>query len=499
MEKSLPMKFDCNLISTRNRRLLKRIATFFIQYDVKAYLVGGYVRDALLKRKTADIDVAVKGNALTLGKLLAEKLGGTYVLLDLENKVARIVLKDAKKTELDLTSFEGKIETDLKRRDFTINAIAADLDEVTAASGDIKLIDPLKGIDDLTEGIVRAASDTTFFDDPVRVLRAVRFQTELGFQIHNHTEVLIKKATSLLHRSAGERIREELMRLLDASHYAQTISYLDELGILTAVFPELITAEGVTQPVEHHWDVFNHSLKCVGTVDYVLRAGDWDYGDKWVLKAVPWPSFCPRYFSEQVAGGSTRRSLMKLAALLHDVAKPQTKAPDKNGRMRFIGHPEQGAEIVEKIMERLHFSSKETKMVASMVKYHLRPTQMGQPPTSRAIYRFFRDTGDTGLAVLYLSLADHLATRGPGLIPAGWKEHTDIVRCIIKEHFRRDRIEPPPKLIDGHDLINVFGLKPGPKLGKLLEAVHEAQATGELTNRQQTLDYIRNVLSGRKK
>ncbi|HXY74987.1 MAG TPA: HD domain-containing protein [Dehalococcoidales bacterium] len=497
MDKSLPMQFERNLISTKTRRLLNRIAVFLKSRDAKAYLVGGYVRDILLKRKTADIDIAVKGNALELAKPLAEKLGGTFVPLDMKNRVARIVLKDAARTEIDFTSFRGKIEADLERRDFTINAIAIDLDEV-AGSGNIQLIDPLNGINDLDNRVVRSASETAFSDDPVRVLRAVRFQTELGFRIDRHTGALAKKAASFLNQCAGERIREELMRLLDASHDAQTILYVDKLGIINAAFPEMIRARGVTQPVEHHWDVYDHSLKCVGAVDYVLHSGGWDYDDKWILKAIPWPAVCPRYFSKQVASGSTHRSLMKLAALLHDIAKPQTKAPDKNGRMRFLGHPEQGAEIVENIMERLHFSSKEAKFVTVMVKYHLRPTQMGQPPTSRAIYRFFRDTGDAGLAVLYLSLADHLATRGPGLIPEGWKEHTNIVRCIIKEHFRRDRIEPPRKLVDGHDLINVFGLKPGPKLGKLLEAVREAQATGELTNRQQTLDYIRNVLTGRK-
>jgi poly(A) polymerase len=200
-----------------------------------------------------------------------------------------------------------------------------------------------------------------------------------------------------------------------------------------------------------------------------------------------------------VGGGSTRRTLMKLAALLHDVAKPQTKAPDKNGRMRFIGHPEQGAATVTAIMERLRFSTRETKLVAGMVQYHLRPTQMGNPPTRRAIYRYFRDAGDAGIDVLYLSLADHLATRGPGLIPEYWKEHADIIRFILEEHFNKDIPVSPAKLINGSDLITIFGLKPGPKLGKLLESAREAQAAGELTDRQEALDYIRNALTGRKK
>ncbi|HXX59226.1 MAG TPA: HD domain-containing protein, partial [Dehalococcoidales bacterium] len=411
---------------------------------------------------------------------------------------ARIVLKDAAGTELDLTSFRGKIETDLRRRDFTFNAMALDLPEVVSASADARLIDPFNGMKDLSNGVVRAVADKAFIDDPVRVLRAVRFYAELGFTIDFHTEELIKQSAGLLPESAGERIREEFMRLLDVSHDGQACIYLDELGILTVLFPELSAARGVSQPVEHHWDVFTHSLQCVKAVDFILRQGTWDYPDKWILKAVPWPSFCPKYFASQIGSGTSRRTLLKLAALLHDVAKPQTKAPDKNGRMRFIGHPEQGAEIVKKIMGRLNFSSKEKNFVTSVVQYHLRPTQMGLPPTSRAIYRYFRDTGDSGIAVLYISLADHLATRGPGLIPGGWREHANMVRYVLRQHFRRVETGPPPKLLDGHDLIDVFGLQPGPKLGELLESVREAQGAGELTNRHQALDYIRNVLSGRK-
>ena len=148
------------------------------------------------------------------------------------------------------------------------------------------------------------------------------------------------------------------------------------------------------------------------------------------------------YFDRPVSSGSTRRSLLKLAALLHDIAKPQTKAFDENGRMRFLGHPETGAEVVESILERLRFSAKEIKLVTLMVKHHMRPTQLSQDamPTSRAIYRYFRDTGDAGIDTLYLSLADHLATRGPGLLPDQWEYHTAAGGlCFKRAHFQQKR------------------------------------------------------------
>jgi poly(A) polymerase len=197
-----------------------------------------------------------------------------------------------------------------------------------------------------------------------------------------------------------------------------------------------------------------------------------------------------------VSSGSTGRSLLKLAALLHDIGKPQTKAFDENGRIRFLGHPETGAEAVESILERLRFSTKEVRLVTLMVKYHMRPTQLSQDamPTARAIYRYFRDTGDAGIDTLYLSLADHLAARGPGLLPDQWEYHTGLVAHVLKQHSQQ-KVTGPVKLMDGNDLINGFGMKPGAKMGALLEEIKEAQAAGEVTDREAAMDYVRKYLS----
>ncbi len=199
-----------------------------------------------------------------------------------------------------------------------------------------------------------------------------------------------------------------------------------------------------------------------------------------------------------MSSGSTRRSLLKLAALLHDIAKPQTKTLDVDGRARFLGHPQEGAATAAGILERLRFSTRETKLVELMVKNHLRPLQMSHEglPTHRAIYRYFRDTGEAGIDILFLSLADHLATRGTHLDPAQWQAHTQIIEYVLTRHMEEEGLSVPIKLIDGHDLIKIFGLSPGPGVGELLEAVREAQAAGEITTRQQALDYIRHLLTG---
>ena len=491
--------FSLSLIAPETLSLLKEIAGHISLKKGQAYIVGGLIRDALLGRDTADIDLAVKGNAPEIARALAGILHGTFVLLDSENGVGRVVLPretdDSEPRTVDIAAMNGTITADLARRDFTIDAMALDLREAAGGGTIAGLFDPLHGRDDLDHGILRTVSETAFSSDPVRLLRAVRLATELGFHIEPKTAAQVRASAALLAAVPGERVREELLRLFNASRGGRFLMEMDGLGLLSVLFPEMDAARGVGQPAEHHWDVFTHSIMTVSAIDFILHQGVWEFPAAGILEAMPWPAECAGHFEQTVAGGSTRRTLLKLAALLHDVAKPQTKAPDSNGRMRFLGHAEQGAETAATILERLRFSVRETRLVSVMVKYHLRPTQIGEPPSHRAIYRYFRDTGDAGIDILYLSLADHLATRGPELIPENWRLHTGNVRYVLEEHFKRESVIPPPKLIDGNDLMNVFGLAPGPRLGALLEAVREAQAAGELTTRQEALDYIHNALN----
>lgn len=484
--------------------LLTKVSSFLTEQDVQAYLVGGFVRDVLLGRDTADIDIAIAPDALEIAPKVAIALGGSYVLLDEVNRVGRVVLANKAapsargRWQLDFSTFKGSIEHDLARRDFTIDAMAVDLSRLGKDYTDVQLIDPLNGWNDLHQGVIRAVSETAFKSDAVRLLRAVRLAAELGFGIDNETEALIQRYCPLIAGVAGERVREELLRLLATSLAGQFLTYLNELGLVTAMIPELNQAKGVKQPKEHFWEVFDHSLKTVVAVDFLLHEGAWEYASDEVLAIAPWSIVLSQHFDLEVSSGSTRRSLLKLAALLHDIAKPQTKAIDAQGRMRFLGHAKQGAAIAANILERLRFSGKEIKLVEVMVRHHLRPLQMSQNelPTRRAIYRYFRDTGETGIDILFLSLADHLATRGPHLNLAQWQEHAQLVEYVLAQRFQEETLVVPPKLIDGHDLINIFGLSPGPKIGELLEAVREAQAAGELTTREEALAYIRERLYG---
>jgi poly(A) polymerase len=253
----------------------------------------------------------------------------------------------------------------------------------------------------------------------------------------------------------------------------------------------------VAQPKEHFWDVFDHSIETVAVVDFLLRRGTWEYANEEVLAVVPWSPMLAQHFDLEVSHGSTRRLLLKLAALLHDIAKPQAKTIEASGRMRFLGHAKEGASMAANILERLRFSAKEIKLVEIMVRHHLRPMQMSHDelPTRRAIYRYFRDTGDAGIDILFLSLADHLATRGPHLELAEWREHAQVVEYILTQRFEQESLVVPPKLVNGHDLITIFGMSPGPKIGEVLEAVREAQAAGEIATREEALSYIDHLIA----
>ncbi len=477
---------------------MAKVNTFFHERNTKAYLVGGFVRDALLGRTTADIDIAVSGNALEIAPALADVLGGRYVLLDEANGVGRVVLADTAKRQwyVDLSTISGDIEQDLARRDFTINAMAFELDRFIKAPEQATLIDPFGGRTDLERRVIRVVAENVFGADAARLLRAVRLAAELGFSVTPETEALIRRSSHLISGVAGERVREELLRILSVPGAGKFVRYLDKLGLLTAIIPELSRAKGVEQPIEHVWDVFDHSIETVRTVDFLLRRGELEYAGAGVLSPVPWSDRLERHFDTAVSEGSTRAIMLKLAALLHDIAKPETKTIEDSGRARFFGHQDLGAGTAVQLLERLRFSGKELKLVETAVKYHLRPVQMGHEglPSRRAIYRYFRDAGDAGIDVLFLSLADHLAARGPSLDMESWKEHAGVVAYVMSQRFQQVDLVIPPKLIDGHDLLSIFGMSPGPELGRLLEDVREAQAAGEVTTREEALSYVRNRL-----
>ena len=492
-------------IENQKLTILMQVKAFLLQRQIKTYLVGGFVRDLLSERESADIDLAVQADALITAQEMAAALEGKYVLLDEEHGLARVVFFSGDEVAgkrpcyIDLSTLSGDIEDDLGRRDFTINAMAVPLESFLETNSPLDVIDPFRGRVDLDHRQIRVVSRTVFQEDPLRLLRAIRLAAELDLVVLSDTELLIRQSAPLIIQVSGERIHEELVRIFGTLQTGRFVRYMDDLGLLTALIPELESGREVEQPQEHHWKVLDHAIESVSAAGFLLRQGDWRYGDLERLREIPWSADLDRFFHAEVVYGTTQAILFKIAALLHDIAKPETRILDKE-RIRFFGHDQQGAETVRDIMGRLRFSKKETDLVEKMVRFHMRPTQIGheEVPSPRAVFRYFRDTGSAGISVLFLSLADHMAARGPNLDTEQWRWHVNQVTFLLHEYFNKKETVSPPSLINGHDLIRLFKLKPGPKIREILESVKEAQAAGEIGTRDEALSYVKNQLLYRK-
>ena len=471
--------------------ILSIVRSITTQMRSDAYLVGGFIRDSLLKRESHDLDLSVSGNSVQIGMQVAVALNGKYVLLDKATGVARVILKKGgQQMYLDFSSFSGDIEEDLARRDFTINTMAIN---IKGFDGNIKnIFDPYSGKKDLKQRRIRAVNPDIFKLDSSRLLRAVWLAFTLNFTIEKKTEKLMLKDGSLVGTTSGERIREELLMLLSLPASYKALCYMDRINLLTAIIPELQNLKKVQQPKEHLWDVFNHSMETVATLEFLLRESEWRYNIGHLLTYTNWSKGLLKHFNKKVSAQSNRRQILKLAGLLHDLAKPATKKFDATGKMRFIGHASEGAELAGVILKRLRFSSKEINTIKILICHHLRPAQVTNDnlPSQRAVYRYFRDTGEFGIDVLFLALSDLLATRGPELDIRESQRHNDLAKFMLKEHQKQGKKFLPKKFLDGSDLMSIFGLSPGPMIGQLLNLVAESQAAGEISSREEAIDLV---------
>ena len=273
--------------------ILVRVQQFVSRRQISAYLVGGFVRDMLSGRSTADLDIAIAADAYQTAVDLSDDLGGTYVPLDEVNRIARVVLprtsgQEVKQWYIDLSTLAGDIRQDLGRRDFTVNAMAVELKTLIENPSDFKVLDPFKGRQDLEKRLIQTVSKAVFEEDPARLLRAVRLAAELDFRLSPAAESLVRRDAALISRVAGERVREELVRILAVDRAGKVVRRLDDLGLLTALIPELENLRGVEQPKEHHWDVLNHSIETVRAVDFLPRRAPPEYALPWTLANVPW-------------------------------------------------------------------------------------------------------------------------------------------------------------------------------------------------------------------
>jgi tRNA nucleotidyltransferase/poly(A) polymerase len=463
--------------------------------ETQAYLVGGCVRDRLLGRPVYDLDIAVAGGGLRLARRLANRFGGAYYPLDENRGTGRAILDDRRGGHLvvDIAELRGiDLAADLADRDFSINALAANVRTPE------EIIDLHGGMDDLHARIIRPVSEASVRNDPLRALRAIRQAAELGFALAPEAESLLRRDGPAIVSPtvAGERIRDELVRLLVLPHSAGSFVRLDDLGLLTVILPELEPLRRLPQPPPHCLDVLPHSLKTVDCLEQILDDLEQD-GAGQALE--PLGTFAGRlraHFARMTSETRPRLVTLKLAALLHDTGKARAYIEDEapsQGRIRFIGHDQIGAEIVEEALRRLRFSTAEVRLGKAIARHHMRPLLLaGQKSvSSRAVYRFYRDTEQAGVDLLILALADHLATYAPGTGESPWSHLLSLAVRMLADYWERsaERVSPPA-LLDGHDLQHQFGLQPGPHIGELLEAVREAQVSGQVRTRDEALALV---------
>ena len=484
-----------NPFEENTQALVNRAAQVLSDLGVAAYLVGGAIRDGLLGKTTNDVDIVVMGSASELSHSLAEALDGHDTYISPRHDIARIIVgKGASAVTIDILSLsEGGIEDDLRRRDFTINSIAAPLDSV--ASGSWDLLDRFGRLRDFRERKIRASSDSVFSDDPVRLLRAVRICAETDFEIEPATQTLIRRDAHRLSEAPAERIRDEFFKILATPDCARRIRMMDRLGLLSVLIPELDCARGVEQPKEHYYDVFGHLM---ATLDYADQIVTGHYSNGLARDMMPAFDGMKRYFKRDFSHGHTRGTLLKLTAMLHDVAKPNTKTVEPSGRIRFFGHSERGEEIAGDILSRLRVSRNGAEAIRGMIRHHLRPRQMsnkGDLPTDRAIHRYYRDLGNVALDTLYLNMADFLAARGPLLTEVEMRHQTEVIGHIMAVGPQKPiTIASNRGLLTGHDIMREFQIESGPLVGQLLKAVAGAEALGEIKTKEEALKLARASL-----
>ncbi len=446
-------------IDRHEREIFQLISQAGKRLGFPVYIVGGYVRDRLLGNPSKDIDIVCVGSGIRLAQEVAGMLRpiprvtvykrfGTAMLkhhdLEIEFVGARkeSYRHDSRKPSVE----EGTLEDDQNRRDFTINALAVSLNEEDFGA----LIDPFDGLEHLEQKIIKTPLEPskTFSDDPLRMLRAIRFATQLHFTIEPETLHAIEQCRNRIRIVSRERIAGELNKILAADQPSIGFKLLFDTGLLKIILPELAALHGVEyRDGKGHKDNFYHTLE---VVDNVARKSN----NLW----------------------------LRWAALLHDIAKPPTKRFDPQQGWTFHGHDALGAAMVPRIFRKLRLPlDNKMKYVQKLVRLHLRPISLTQENiTDSAIRRLLFDAGDDLEDLMLLCEAD-ITSKNPQKVQR-YLANYELVRRRLAEVEEKDRIRNWQPPISGEVIMNTFGIPPGPEVGRIKNAIREAILDGEIPN-----------------
>jgi putative nucleotidyltransferase with HDIG domain len=489
-------------------QLVKAAATLANQHRLRLYLVGGWLRDfvatgdwrlatgiqsLIANRQSLDIDFAVSSDPLPFVEQLAKQVGGRVVRLHDDLPTVRLArwLEDNPDAVADFTALQGDLESDLRRRDFTCNALAVDAVELTQ-HGEAPILDPLNGLRHIAEGVLVLTHKRALQDDPVRILRTFRFAATLGFAIVPETKVALTEAAPLLLNAAPERLTMELAWTLQTPQAAEMLALMDETGVLTFLLPELMPLKEVPAAGYHHLDGFCHTLEAVRQTERVLRGETEDDEFNALLSQVR------DTFNERFGYRRTGVWVVKFATLLHDIGKPETMTVGDDGSVHFYGHEKVGAEKAEAICQRLRLSRREKGIVVSLVRYHMRPVSLAgaRHLTERALRRFWRDLGDlAGIYCVALSAADLMATQGAAMTDEHRRRHYFVLRRLLETHFALQEMRQRPRLVTGHEIMERYGIGPSPLVGRALRLVEEAILDGRVQTKDEAWRLLDEVMA----
>ena len=455
------------------------------------FLVGGTVRDWLLQIRPNDLDFTVDCSAVRCCRALIRELdGGTFVPLGTaEEDAGRVVWKGL---TIDFSSFRagaGTIEEDLLLRDFSINAMAISFSSFLDSTKELELFDPLHGAADLEKGILCACPDA-FIHDPLRMLRGYRLWARFGFTFTPETQAAIEKHVALLARVSIERVSYEMDLIIASKRSYEVIAAMADSTLLFQVIPDLHDGVGLTQPESHHLDVFGHSLAALENIERILENPGHYYPE------------CAEFLREYLQRPGIVE-VLKWGALLHDLGKPATRKirEDKGGRITFYNHDEVGRTLIQNLGRSLRWSNDKRERVAALTGMHMHPFHLcnerrKQGLSKKACLKLAKRAGEDLIGLFFLAMADSLAGKGDTK-PEAMEEELSVLLCEVLETYSRD-IQPAlsgPRLVTGKDLIELFALQPGPRFSKILDSLQEVQVEGEVTTREEALEWVGEMLN----
>lgn len=448
------------------------------KYLGEVYLVGGALRDFYLNKANYDKDIVVSGiNAEKFAKALAQSINATFIPLDEENKIYRLILKD-KITCIDVASLIGNtIEDDLKRRDLSINSIAINLKT-------LEIIDVNNGIEDLKSKKIKGISEQNFLDDPLRLLRIFRFEAMLGFETDKKLIKIVEKHAKKIHESATERISYELLKLFSGEYCEKALINMDKAKLLQEILPICKDLKTVPPNLHHHLDLFSHSIEVVKQIQEIYERS---------------PIEVQKHLQKVDFGGATRLTHLKLAGFLHDIGKPQTWTIEEDTQKhRFIKHDDVGSKMGQTILKKMKFSKKQIDYICKMIKYHIYPSHViSAPEINDKIYmRFVRKMENEAIDVIILAMADRLSARGVEITDEIVHKNISNLQSLMDFYLNiKDTLKPLPKLLSGEEIMKLLNLKPSKELGNIIKSLQEAQLSSEVVTKKQAVNFVKTWCS----